>query len=124
MIPPRPLVKHTRKWSKPPSGSFKLNTDASVWAGCGFMGLGGVVHDSEGMVIASRALRRDAGWSADVAELMAIKEGLLLVNKLGLCVKFVESDAFVVVRETNVASPFLLVLVLLRMLNDYSFQIR
>ena len=39
------------RWCPPAAGSFKLNTDATVCGDLGFIGVGGVIRDCEGMVL-------------------------------------------------------------------------
>ena len=44
-------------------------------------------------------------YSAEVAELIAIREGLKVASQLGLRVYIVETDASNIVRELNVSFP-------------------
>ena len=49
----KPSSNHNRKWIRQPTGTFKLNTNASVRTGSMYLGLRSVVRDSEGCVMAS-----------------------------------------------------------------------
>ena len=70
------------------------------------MGLGGILRDEKGTVLAAWALRIAVSWSVEIAELMAIKEGLVIAVKLGLHVQSLECDASNVVRNFNGEYPF------------------
>ena len=70
-----------------------------------FVGLGRVVRDSTGMVVAAWALQRELRWSVEIAEAVAMKEGLRVVEQLGLCLSIVESDSSTL-RELNGEYPF------------------
>ena len=61
---------------KPLASCLKMNTDASVKSGLGFVGLVGAIRNFSGMVLLAWALRIAIGWTTEVAEIIAIREGL------------------------------------------------
>ncbi|KAK3195697.1 hypothetical protein Dsin_027007 [Dipteronia sinensis] len=63
----------------------------------GRVGLGIIVRDAAGEVLASSAQRVLAGFSIDSAEAMAVCRGLLFTEDSGLLPVSVETDALVVV---------------------------
>ncbi|XP_021775768.1 uncharacterized protein LOC110739627 [Chenopodium quinoa] len=67
----------TRKWAPPHKGHFKLNTDGS-WMALDNAGGGGVMRCEKGLWQVGFAINFNA-MSAAAAELLAIKEGLLIV---------------------------------------------
>lgn len=69
------------KWKRPSPSSLKLNTDEALKAGLGFVGLGVVIEDEFGHVQAAWVLKRDVNWDVDIAEMMAVKEDLVLARK-------------------------------------------
>ncbi|XP_071905711.1 uncharacterized protein [Coffea arabica] len=82
-------------WMKPPRGSFKLNTDASVINGLAKGG--GVVRDSEGKMIG--AFYKEIGeYEVVYAEGLALCSGLQWCMGAGLSGILVEVDSLVLVR--------------------------
>ncbi|KAK3200721.1 hypothetical protein Dsin_024136 [Dipteronia sinensis] len=63
----------------------------------GRVGLGIIVRDAAGNVLASSAQRVLAGFSIESAEAMAVCKGLLFAEDSGLLPVLVETDALVVV---------------------------
>ncbi|KAL5789913.1 hypothetical protein ACOSQ2_004801 [Xanthoceras sorbifolium] len=80
-------------WSPPPAGSLKLNTDAAVKSGFSVMGSGAVVRDSQGKVVAASAKPLLGFFPAELDELLALREGLLVAKELSLIIEWVELDA-------------------------------
>lgn len=80
------------RWKPPTVGFLKLNTDAAVRgeSGCG---LGGVVRDDMGAVVWGFAQRRDGVLSVDVAEALAVKEGVHLAATRGVSNLVIEVDS-------------------------------
>ncbi|KAL5794824.1 hypothetical protein ACOSP7_003418 [Xanthoceras sorbifolium] len=80
-------------WSPPPAGSLKFNTDAAVKPGSSVMGSGAVVRDSQGKVVAASAKPLLGFFPAELGELLALREGLLVAKELSLIIEWVELDA-------------------------------
>ncbi|KAL5748069.1 hypothetical protein ACOSP7_025105 [Xanthoceras sorbifolium] len=89
--PPSPA--EILSWIPPPADSLKLNSDVSILKDLPFVGVGAAICDSIGTVIAAVSKRLPGFFSADSGELLALCEGLLLAQNLGLTVSFVECDA-------------------------------
>lgn len=94
------------RWSRPRPGSLKLNTDAAIKPGRGFVGLGGVIRNEHGQVLATWALKCEASWDVNTAELMSIKEGLMVARQLQLRVNSTENDSANAIQEINGDFPF------------------
>ncbi|KAL5806555.1 hypothetical protein ACOSQ4_029288 [Xanthoceras sorbifolium] len=92
-----PRQPRSSPWSPPPAGSLKLNTDAAVSPGCSVMGSGAVVRDSQGKVVAASAKPLLGFFPAELGELLALREGLLLAKEFNLIIEWVELDAVNVV---------------------------
>ncbi|KAL5775424.1 hypothetical protein ACOSP7_012981 [Xanthoceras sorbifolium] len=92
-------------WSPPPAGSLKLNTDTAVKSGFSVMGSGAVVRDSQGKVIAASAKPLLGFFPAELGELLALREGLLVAKELSLIIKWVELDAANAVCSTPRPDP-------------------
>ncbi|KAL5737824.1 hypothetical protein ACOSP7_030585 [Xanthoceras sorbifolium] len=95
--PPPPREPCSSPWSPPPAGSLKLNTDAAVKPGCSVLGSGAVVRDSQGKVVAASAKPLLGFFPAELGEMLALREGLLLAKELNLFIEWVELDAVNVV---------------------------
>ncbi|KAL5738639.1 hypothetical protein ACOSP7_031400 [Xanthoceras sorbifolium] len=92
-------------WSPPPAGSLKLNTDAAVKSGFSVMGSGAVVRDSQGKVVAASAKPLLGFFPAELGELLALREGLLVAKELSLIIEWVELDAANAVARISNSCP-------------------
>ena len=95
------------KWSKPPHGWCKLNTDGASFGNPGKAGGGGLIRDSEGRWL--KGFSRAIGHTTSVvAELWAVRDGLNLAIQLGISCLEVELDAKIVVEllENNDSTNF------------------
>ncbi|KAL5777565.1 hypothetical protein ACOSP7_010491 [Xanthoceras sorbifolium] len=100
-----PRQRCSTPWSPPPAGSLKLNTDAAVKSGFSVMGSGAVVRDSQGKVVAASAKPLLGFFPAELGELLALREGLLLAKELNLNIEWVELDAVNVVARVSSSFP-------------------
>lgn len=80
------------RWTRPPPGRFKINTDTAIFASGG-VGMGVIIRNSEGSIVAIASKRVSANWSPEVAEAMAGRFGLLVAKGQGLRNILLESDA-------------------------------
>ncbi|KAL2893314.1 hypothetical protein RDABS01_009223 [Bienertia sinuspersici] len=87
------------------NGSLKINTDASL-AVEGWVGLGAVVRDSRGVVVAAAVRRVRAWWPAEVAEAKAVLMAVKLARDLGLKEVIMESDSQVLIHRLSKAAIF------------------
>ncbi|KAL2548356.1 Ribonuclease H-like domain containing protein [Forsythia ovata] len=85
-------LNHLQQWHPPPSGCFKLNTDAPVNPETGFYTIGVVIAMQEKMVVGQ--------LSAKNAEAMAVCDGLVLAWKRGFSIAVMERDSLQVVQRT------------------------
>ncbi|KAL5740149.1 hypothetical protein ACOSQ2_029329 [Xanthoceras sorbifolium] len=88
-------------WIPLPSGCLKLNSDAAVKSGVKHVGLGGTIRNDKGAVVAAFAKPLVGVFGAEVGELLAVREGLMLGKNLGLKVDWVEIDAVNVAAAIN-----------------------
>lgn len=94
--PDRNLVHIQIKWTPPPLGWFKLNSNGSSEGNPGKVGGGGLIRNSEGIWISGYA-RNIGSASSVLVELWALRDGFALALSLGLTHLVVELDALVVV---------------------------
>ncbi|KAK2635434.1 hypothetical protein Ddye_030226 [Dipteronia dyeriana] len=88
-------------WRPLDNGFFKINTDASIDASRGRVGIGAIIRDHEGMVLASCAQVIQLNYSPVLAEAIAILKGLRFAVESGIWPCMIESDAQVVVSMIN-----------------------
>ncbi|KAL5750380.1 hypothetical protein ACOSP7_024983 [Xanthoceras sorbifolium] len=94
------------KWHPPNSNCYKINTDASIDDHKNCTGLGVIIRDSRGLVMASCVKGFDSLYSPPIAEALAILRGITLAVETGLLLVCVESDTeFVVNLITSKAAP-------------------
>ena len=67
-----------RKWQAPLENMVKINIDASIFTDQGEFGIGIVIRDFRGHVLAARLQRYPGDIDAKHAETIAAKEGLLM----------------------------------------------
>ncbi|KAJ1409092.1 Ribonuclease H-like superfamily [Sesbania bispinosa] len=90
--PTAPIQQHpASKWSAPPTGRYKFNTDAACITE-GSWGIGIVVRDSEGFVLAAATRHIETLNDATLAEAVGIKFALQLALDLSFHDIIVESD--------------------------------
>jgi ribonuclease HI len=80
-------------WRAPPVGWCKVNCDAGFSKASGRMGMGIVVRDSEGNVLAARSLSRVGLLESIMGETVASYHAALLCKELALTHVILESDA-------------------------------
>ncbi|KAL5746578.1 hypothetical protein ACOSP7_027724 [Xanthoceras sorbifolium] len=96
----------SQAWQPPSLGCFKLNVDASLSLAGGVVGLGLVVHNSVGLVVAAGAARVKAGFSPLLVEsdaldvINVLRERSLHCSDFGLII----ADIFQHVDVANIVS--------------------
>ncbi|KAK1569107.1 hypothetical protein Q3G72_032578 [Acer saccharum] len=92
------------RWKSPGSGMYKLNIDVYLEMGLRKTGLGMVIWDHTGFMMASSAQRIEALYTPQIVKALAILQGLTFAIETGLYPVIVESDAFEVVNLVNSSS--------------------
>lgn len=82
---------HTKKWKAPEEGRYKVNTDAALFPDRG-VGLGGVVRDSSGEVVAATCLNVVGEMEVVMAEALAVRHGLKIAMEAGFTNLVLEMD--------------------------------
>ncbi|KAK3221879.1 hypothetical protein Dsin_008904 [Dipteronia sinensis] len=91
-------------WCPPDEGFFKANSNASLGMGNGKVGIGIIIRDYLGEVLASCSLPILVALALDVAEATAIFRGFIFASEAGLLPCTLESDAQVVVKLINTSN--------------------
>ncbi|KAK4854010.1 hypothetical protein QYF36_017661 [Acer negundo] len=79
--------------------SLKLNYDASIKVVLLRIGAGMVIRDSNGNFMAASSKVFWGCFSPEIGKYMALREGLLLANQLGLKVDWVEADVVNIIAD-------------------------
>ncbi|PON83240.1 LOW QUALITY PROTEIN: hypothetical protein TorRG33x02_209440 [Trema orientale] len=79
---------------KPPEiRKLKLNVDAAITIGCGFIGVGGgVVRNSDKWVVAAVARRTTCSFDPFIAERVALHDCLYFCFESNVCPDYVKTD--------------------------------
>ena len=86
-------------WSPPPSNCLKLNFDGVVFLELGKVGLGVVVHDSQGNAIASLSEWAPLPFSLNIVEAMAVARAMAFAQELGIAEFILEGDLEAVINS-------------------------
>ncbi|CAB4274034.1 unnamed protein product [Prunus armeniaca] len=85
-------------WERPPAQFFKMNVDGALKTDDSVRGLGVVIRDDRGELIAAAAKPVCGMFTSNVTELFAIRFDLQLAMDLGLKHIYLESDAQAAIR--------------------------
>ena len=89
------------KWTPPPIGIFKVNVDGATSDHGGNSSVGVIVRDCTGQTVAASSTLLKACYSAELVEIMALLQGILLAQDLHLPRVILESDALVAIQAIN-----------------------
>lgn len=90
------VIPSSSCWLKPPYGWVKVNTDAHL-NDQGFVGVGAVIRDDAGRILAAAVRRWKGSWKVDVAEASAVRFGVLLAARLGFSKVCLECDCLSII---------------------------
>lgn len=86
------------KWQPPPRGISKINWDAAIAIDKKLMGVGVIIRDFEGGVLATQCMTKPFVRDLRVAETMALRAVVLLMGQLGITQAILEGDSLAVVK--------------------------
>ncbi|KAL5782935.1 hypothetical protein ACOSP7_007964 [Xanthoceras sorbifolium] len=92
------VVRSVQAWVPSHVGAFKLNVDVSVGLAAGKVGLGLIIRNEVGQIMAAGSIKLEAFFNPEVAEALAIFRGLQLAIDSGLSPLLVESDVLRVIK--------------------------
>ncbi|XP_073153625.1 uncharacterized protein [Henckelia pumila] len=90
---PKIMISTPLFWQTPPAGTIKINVDAAVVNGSSRVGLGVVVRDDQGVVLIAFTKTLEGYFSVHLAELLTVREGLLLASQQSWNHVIIETDA-------------------------------
>ena len=83
------------------AGFYKINFDGAIFESSGRVGLGLVVRDAEGMVIAALSQNIQLPSSIDSIEALAARRAIILAQEISLTQVVVERDSLKVIATIN-----------------------
>ncbi|KAK3212651.1 hypothetical protein Dsin_017357 [Dipteronia sinensis] len=93
------------KWKPSEKGFYKINYDAALNVSHQWVGIGVVIRDSQGQVMASSMQRIKAGYDPQLTEAVAVLRGIKLEFDTDLVPFVAEIDALGVVNRVNSGDP-------------------
>ena len=104
---PRPTLASC--WSPPPPGVFKINVDGASSDLDGTSSIGVIIRDCNGETFAAFCKPLQSHFPAELTEVLALEQGILLAQDLQLTHVMFESDAsnvIDVVNDSALGTPF------------------
>lgn len=92
-IAPQPAPPQPAIWHPPDPPRYKLNTDAALDKEGGVTGLGCIIRNHQGAVMAAVTSKKPYFGDVEIAEALAILEGLKLAAEVALSPHLIESDS-------------------------------
>ncbi|XP_050277978.1 uncharacterized protein LOC126719474 [Quercus robur] len=99
LFTPRP--SHQAGWSPPPPDVFKVNVDGSSSDLEESSSVGVIIRDCKGQTVAAFCKPLQSHYTADLVEVFAMEQGILLAQELQLSKVLFESDARSVINAIN-----------------------
>ena len=108
-FPPSPQTAHSsvQKWKPPNHMLVKINCDGPRFAKENRVGIGVVIHNSEGMVLGSQSKQLSQAFSPLQIEAMAVKIALQFATDLGVQHAILKTDSLVLVKALREGTKFL-----------------
>ena len=104
---PRPASSSC--WSPPPHGVYKINVDGASSNLDGSSSIGVIIRDCKGDTIAALCKPLQSHFSAELVEILALEQGILLAQDMQLTRVLFECDASNVINAVNdsaIGTPF------------------
>ena len=88
-------------WSPPPPGVFKINVDGASSNLEGIFSIGVIIRDCKGETVVALCKPLQSHYPAELVEVLAMEQGILLAQELHLPCVMCENDASNVVNAIN-----------------------
>ncbi|KAF8399913.1 hypothetical protein HHK36_015783 [Tetracentron sinense] len=93
-------IKHPVRWSSPMECCYKINVDSATFLEAEASGIGIIIMNHKGEVMAAMSKRISIHYSAKVVEAMAAREGLNFARVLGFQHVLLEGDSIQVIKTS------------------------
>ena len=88
-----PDIQPQTRWNPPPHGFVKINCDEVVFSKENYVGLGVVIRNCDGLVLASQTRRLHQAFTPEVCEALAAHRCATLALELGFSKAVLEGDS-------------------------------
>ena len=89
------------KWSPPPSGWLKVNFDGAIFSSKSLAGLGAIVRNDKGLVMAAYSQTIPLPTSVETVEVLAVRSAVSLAKELNFDQVIIEGDTDVIIKAIN-----------------------
>ena len=89
------------RWSPPPPGWVKVNFDGGTFKERNLAGLGGVIHNNKGLIMAAFTQTIPLPTSVEMVEVLAARSALVLANELSLNQVQLEGDSEIIINALS-----------------------
>nr|XP_023912601.1 uncharacterized protein LOC112024185 [Quercus suber] len=89
------------RWKAPPTGYFKINTDAAAFDDERCSCIGVVIRDCRGVVLPASSKVLPASFPAEIFEALALQEGVLLAAEMEVSHAIFESDSLSIIQAIS-----------------------
>ncbi|KAL0000944.1 hypothetical protein SO802_014725 [Lithocarpus litseifolius] len=96
----RHVILRTR-WQPPPSDFMKINFDGAVFPSENRLGIGVVIRDSAGLVIASCSQRLSQAYRSDEVEAFAAAKALSFAAEISISKAVMEGDSLTIIKALS-----------------------
>ncbi|XP_073057074.1 uncharacterized protein [Primulina eburnea] len=100
-INPAPSENAVKKWTRPATGTSKLNVDACINESLNRYSIGGVLRDCQGKLLLAFGKQITKPLSVVHGELLAIKEGVIMIYEKRFQEVLVASDSVLAVQAVK-----------------------
>jgi len=98
-VPPNPPpIRTPIKWNPPPSEWFKINFDRAVFKEQAKAGLGSIIRNDHGLVMAASTQVIPLPTSVKMVEVLAARKAFIFANELGFDKVILEGDSEIAIR--------------------------
>ena len=93
------MMDHPTHWLPPPPTQYKANSDGAIFQDSGIVGIGVVIRDSKGMVVAALSERITLPSTMEDVEALACRKAISFSIELGLQDVVFEGDSEVIYKH-------------------------
>nr|XP_023916941.1 uncharacterized protein LOC112028476 [Quercus suber] len=99
------IPQEKAKWKPPGAGLFKINFDGAVFEDRSLAGLGIVIRDESGLIIAALSQKIPLPRSVDMVEALDARQALIFAQEISIFKAEVEGDSLNVIQALNNPKP-------------------
>nr|XP_023880709.1 uncharacterized protein LOC111993087 [Quercus suber] len=94
-------VNHRTRWQPPPADLMKINFDGAVFSSVNAAGIGVVIRNNLGQVIASCSQRLSQAYSSNEVEALAAAKAVSFAVEIGITKAVLEGDSLTIMKALS-----------------------